>query len=326
MAIPPIFVKAARHIWNFEWQILMNGLAPSDSDGNFKRPINLQKKIQIPTKEDLKNRASNQMPGLIVGKSCPWAHRTWMVYEIKGLKKSINLHIAQVDNAKGRWILDPPIKGCKSLEKLYRKCGNHQSKRATVPMLFDPGDKPESKPRLINNESAELVKILNNWPICAQNIDLNPCKYTKQIIYWQNLIQENINNGVYKCGFARNQKAYEKASQDLFSALSVIEEHLQLNGPWLCGKNLSIADVRLFPTLIRWEAIYHPLFKCSNKPISSFPYIINWRKKFFNMYDIKKTCDIETWRKDYFGALFPLNPSGIIPKGEKITEIINYQL
>ena len=323
MAIPPIFVKAARDIWSFEWKILMNGLAPSDSNGNYKRPINIQQQIQIPTKEDLKNRASNQMPGLIIGRSCPWAHRAWIIHEIKGLKKSINLHIAQVDKEGGRWRLDPPIKGCKTLQGLYQKCGNYQSRRATVPMLFDPGKEPESKLRLINNESAELVEILNNWPINDQEIDLNPSKYKKEIINWQNLVQENINNGVYKCGFARNQKAYEKASKNLFSTLNIIEEHLKSNGPWLCGKNLSIADIRLFPTLIRWEAIYYPLFKCSNKPIESFPHIIKWRKKIFNMYNIKKTCDVDAWRKDYFGALFPLNPSSIIPKGEDITTTIN---
>ena len=323
MAIPPIFVKAARQIWSFEWKILMNGLAPSDSSGNYKRPKNFQKQIQIPTKEELRNRSSNEMPGLIVGKSCPWAHRAWIIYEIKGLNKSINLHIAQVDNAKGRWILDPPIKGCKSLEKLYRKCGNHQTNRATVPMLFDPGNGPESKPRLINNESAELVEILNKWPIHDQAIDLYPSKSKKEIINWHTLIQENINNGVYKCGFARNQTAYEKASKDLFSTLNIVEEHLQSHGPWLCGKNLTIADIRLFPTLIRWEAIYFPLFKCSKQPISSFPNIVKWRKNIFNMYNIKKTCDVDAWRKDYFGALFPLNPSCVIPKGENISRIVN---
>ncbi len=324
MAIPPIFVKVARQIWGFEWKILMNGLAPSDSSGNYKRPINLSKQIQIPTKEDLESRASNQIPGLIIGKSCPWAHRTWMIYEIKGLKKSINLHIAQVDNAGGRWILDPPIKGCKTLQDLYRKCGNHQSRRATVPMLFDQDDEPESKLRLINNESAELVEILNNWPICDQEIDLNPSKHQKQIIKWQTLIQENINNGVYKCGFARNQKAYEKASKNLFATLNIIEDSLKSNGPWLCGQDLTIADIRLFPTLIRWESVYEPLFKCSKKQMKSFPNIIKWRKTIFNLYNIKKTCDADVWRKDYFGALFPLNPSSIIPKGESISEIVNH--
>ena len=323
MTIPPILVKVARKIWSFEWKVLMNGLAPSDSNGNYERPKNIQQQIQIPTKEDLKNRTANQMPCLIIGKSCPWAHRAWIMYEIKGLKGSINLYIAQVDNEGGRWRLDPPIKGCKTLKELYQKCENYQSKKATVPMLFDPGKEPESKLRLINNESAELVEILNNWPIYDRKIDLNPTQYTEQIINWQNLIQENINNGVYKCGFARNQKAYEKASDNLFTSLTIIEEHLKSNGPWICGKNLSIADIRLFPTLIRWEAIYHPLFNCSNRPIRSFPHLIKWRKQFFNLYNVKKTCDVETWRQDYFGALFPLNPSNIIPKGEDITTIIN---
>ena len=323
MVIPPLVVKAARQIWNFEWEILMNGLAPSDSSGNYERPTNLQKQIAIPTKEDLKSRDRNQLPGLIIGKSCPWAHRTWIIYEVKGLKKSINLYVAQVDKVGGRWQLEPSIHGCKTLQELYKKCGNYHSKRATVPILFDPGSERKSNFKLINNESSELVEILNDWPIYDQKIELYPRKYKEQIIYWQNLIQENINNGVYKCGFARNQQAYEKASENLFSTLNIIEEHLQSNGPWLCGKNLSIADIRLFPTLIRWEAIYYPLFKCSNKPIKSFPNIIKWRKKIFNMYNIKKTCDVDTWRKDYFGSLFPLNPSNIIPNGENITTIIN---
>ncbi len=323
MAIPTIFVKAARQIWNFEWKILMNGLAPSDSEGNYKRPVNLQKTIQLPTEADLKNRDSDQRPGLIVGKSCPWAHRVWMIYEIKGLYKSINLHIAQVDTAGGRWILEPPIQGCTTLQKLYQKCGNYQSRRATVPMLFDPGEGHKSKLKLINNESAELVEILNKWPLNDHNIDLNPMKYNKNIINWQNIIQENINNGVYKCGFARNQNAYEKASKDLFSALNNIEGSLNSCGPFLCGKELTIADIRLFPTLIRWESIYQPLFKCSKKPIKSFPNIIKWRKLIFNLYNISKTCDADAWRKDYFGALFPLNPSSIIPKGESISKIIN---
>ena len=323
MTTPTLLVRAARKIWSFEWRVLMNALAPSDSSGNYKRPQNPQKQIQIPLKEDLKSRPSSQMPGLIIGKSCPWAHRAWMIYQIKGLKRSINLHIAKADSKGGRWILDPPLIGCKTLQELYRKCGNYQSRRVTVPMLFDPGKDSKSKLTFINNESSELVEILNNWPIYDQEIDLYPSKHKKQIITWQHLIQENINNGVYKCGFARNQEAYRKASKSLFSSLNIVEEHLKSNGPWLCGKNLSIADIKLFPTIIRWEAIYNPLFKCSYKSIKLFPNIIKWRKKIFYMYNIEQTCDVDTWRKDYFGALFPLNPSSIIPEGENITTIIN---
>ena len=245
------------------------------------------------------------------------------MHEIKDLKATINLHIAQVNSSSGRWIFEPNLKGCKTLQELYKKCNNYQTKRATVPMLFDPGKELKSKFRLINNESADLVNILNKWPITNNNLDLSPKIYHKKIINWQNLIQENINNGVYKCGFSRNQNAYEKASKILFSNLSIIEESLNSNGPFLCGKELTIADIRLFPTLIRWESVYEPLFKCSKKPIKSFPNIIKWRKMIFNLSTIKKTCNADTWRKDYFGALFPLNPSNIIPKGESISTIVN---
>ena len=323
MATPPIFVKAAREIWNCEWNMLMNGLAPSDSKGNYQRPQNRQQEIHLPTKEDLENRDSDQMPCLIVGKSCPWAHRVWIMHEIKGLKSTINLNIAQANPSSGRWIFSPNLKGCKTLQDLYKKCNNFQTKRATVPMLFDPGEDAKSEFRLINNESADLVEILNAWPINTNNIDLNPKNHHIKISNWQNLIQENINNGVYKCGFSRNQKAYEKASENLFSTLNIIEESLNSRGPWLCGEDLTIADIRLFPTLIRWESVYEPLFKCSKKRIESFPNIIKWRKTIFNLYNIKNTCDADAWRKDYFGALFPLNPSSIIPQGKSISKIIN---
>ncbi|WP_413677233.1 glutathione S-transferase family protein [Prochlorococcus sp. MIT 0916] len=323
MGTPPILVKAAKEIWNCEWNFLMNALAPADSKGNYKRPKNIQPEIQIPTKGDLENRDIDQMPYLIVGQSCPWAHRVWIMHEIKGLKATINLNIAQVNTSSGKWIFEPNLKGSKTLQDLYKKCNNSQVKRATVPMLFDPGKEAKSKFKLINNESADLLEILNSWPVHTNNTDFNPKVHHKKIFNWQKLIQENINNGVYKCGFARNQKAYEKASKDLFSTMNIIEESLNSSGPWLCGKDITIADIRLFPTLIRWESVYEPLFKCSRKPIKSFPNIIKWRKTFFNLYNIKKTCNADAWRKDYFGALFPLNPSSIIPKGESISKIVN---
>ena len=181
MAIPQLFVKTAREIWNCEWNILMNGLGPADSKGNYKRPENIQQEICIPSKEDLEKRELDQMPYLIIGQSCPWAHRVWIMHEIKGLQATINLHIAQVNTSSGRWIFQPDLKGCKTLQDLYKKCNSYQIKRATVPMLFDPGKEAKSKFKLINNESADLLEILNKWPVNTNNIDLNPKKHHQKI-------------------------------------------------------------------------------------------------------------------------------------------------
>ena len=136
-------------------------------------------------------------------------------------------------------------------------------------------------------------------------------------------INNNINNGVYKCGFARNQLAYEKASQNLFVAINEVENLLLKNkGDWILGEDLSYADIYLFPTLIRWELIYSKLFKCTEQELSSFEKIIEWRLKFFKLSNIDRTCFDHEWKKDYYKALFPLNPNQLIPVLPSLKEII----
>ena len=102
-----------------------------------------------------------------------------------------------------------------------------------------------------------------------------------------------------------------------------INKSLTSKGPWLCGEKLTLADVRLFPTLIRWEMVYMPLFRCSKKPLLLFPKISEWRRRFFQIPEVINTCNSTSWRKDYFGALFPLRPSNIIPAGPELHTIVN---
>ena len=132
-----------------------------------------------------------------------------------------------------------------------------------------------------------------------------------------------VNDGVYRCGFARTQSAYEMSSNNLFDTLKKVNESLSKKGPWLCGKELTLADIRLFPTLIRWEMVYEPLFGCSKEPLWSFPFIWEWRQRLFAMKSISETCDSISWRKDYFGALFPLRPSNIVPCGPDLIKMVN---
>ena len=137
------------------------------------------------------------------------------------------------------------------------------------------------------------------------------------------LVQQNINDGVYRCGFARNQTAYDKAAGALFTTLEKIESSLSAKGPWICGEQLTLADIRLFPTLIRWEVVYMPLFKCLSDPLWTFPNIWSWRQRLMQIPEVAMTCDPSAWQEDYFGALFPLNPSGIVPKGPNLNSLIN---
>ncbi len=140
------------------------------------------------------------------------------------------------------------------------------------------------------------------------------------------LINNSINDGVYKCGFARNQSAYEKASKKLFAAINEIENLLQKNqGDWIFGEELTYADIYLFPTLIRWELIYSKFFKCIEQELSSFENIIEWRLKLFKLSNVNRTCFDNEWKKDYYKALFPLNPNQIIPVLPSLKEIMKVE-
>ncbi len=322
MSIPPIIIDVARKSWKWQWNRLMQGLGPADSSGNYQRVPSEAREALIPSQKDLLNRSKDDLPMLIIGRSCPWAHRTWLVYEIKELHNHLNLLQAKADHQGGRWLIEPSWMGCKSLLELYKLCEKKPNHRATVPVMIDPKPKEKVKPELLCNESLKLVEALNSWPSNKNSINLYPKELKEKIDTWSILLQSKVNDGVYKCGFARNQNSYNTASEELFNALSKVEKSLSQQGPWLCGDLLTLADIRLFPTLIRWEAVYAPLFKCNEKPLWLFPEICEWRRRFFNLSKVAETCNVNNWREDYFGALFPLNPSNIIPHGPQLKTIV----
>ncbi len=324
MSSPPAqLVKTARICWKWQWNQLMNALAPCDEEGNYQRPKSEHQYAVIPPKKDFFERPLKELPTLVIGKSCPWAHRTWLTYKLKNLETNLNLLIARPSPQKGKWELSPTWLGCNYLDELYRLCGSPPSHRATVPTLIDPFGKGIHKPKLLGNESSQLIEILNKWPTSNQSKELSPKSLEEEIKSWNELLQPTVNDGVYRCGFARNQNSYNKASKELFSSLDQVDKSLTNKGPWLCGEELTLADVRLFPTLIRWENIYMPFFGCSERPLWTFPKIWEWRRRFFNLPNVQGTCDSNTWRKDYFGNLFPLRPSGVVPAGVELTNIVN---
>ena len=351
-------MRTARQLWHAEWLLLMGGLGPADDRGRYRRPGSA-----FATTPPLPPDASE--PGahvLIVGRSCPWAHRAWLTHTLRQLGGSIALEVVDPDPEAGRWRFSRPFEGCDTLAALYRASGADPTLPATVPALYSRGSR-----RIVVNESARLIELLDAWPSPAPQ--LWPQARRTEIDSWRQRFQEQVNDGVYRCGFARNQAAYDEAEQELFDTLVATDRHLQTlegmaataprptrpgdhpardampetaqtsasvaavadvnpagpessTGVWLCGEAPTLADVVLFPTLIRLELVYAPLFGCSRLPLRLLPALHRWRARFFRLPGVADTCFPEAWRRDYFGSLFPLHPSGIIPAGPDLVTLV----
>ena len=289
----------------------MDGFAPSDKNGNYKRPkgLNFDKNYKI-------NLEINDSFYLLIGSTCPWCHRTLLFTALNKLSK-IKIIYLKPNLNNGEWIFESNFFENKSLTQLYKRTYKKKFLRATVPVLIKTkGEKVE----LISNESGQILEILNEF---ITNKKENIIQFDKCDNIFLKKINDDINNGVYKCGFARNQRSYIDASDKLFKRLKEINSFIkESKGLWLCGENLTYADIYLFPTVIRWELIYSKLFKCTEKEISEYKNIMHWRENFFNLQGVKETCFENDWLQEYYRGLFPLNPNQIVPLQPKLEEII----
>ena len=304
-------INFSKKFWFWFWTKLMNGFAPSDLQGNYRRPSG----ILINKNHEFEGKNENTY--LLVGNSCPWCHRTLLIYKLKNLTKKVKIIFLGADINSGQWIFNEKFEGCETLHQFYKKAQKHNLFRSTLPLLFNFQN---NKINIISNESSEIVKFLNSIKVDSSKKTLQISTCDQDLL---EIIHSDINNGVYKCGFARNQISYEKASKNLFEALTKIEKKFDKNlGNWICGEDLTYADIYLFPTIIRWELIYRQLFKCTEKEISDFKNIIKWRLRFFKLTKVSETCFDSEWKKDYYKALFPLNPNQIIPLLPSLREIM----
>ena len=307
-------IKVSKEFWFWFWTKLMNGFAPSDAQGNYKRPSGLTNISSYDISKE------NGQTYLLIGNSCPWCHRTLLVHKIKNLSNQVKVVFLKADIEHGEWIFHKNLKGCKRLSELYKKANKKIIFRATLPLLINF---EKDKAKILSNESSQIIKLLNSIKSESKYQILNIQDCNQKFL---GFIHNNINDGVYKCGFARTQKAYEKASKNLFSALNEIETTIRRNqGTWILGEKLTYADIYLFPTVIRWELIYSQLFKCTEQELTDFKKIIEWRLKFFQLPCIDKTCYDTEWKKDYYKALFPLNPNQIIPVLPSLEEIMRLE-
>ncbi|NEP17981.1 MAG: glutathione S-transferase family protein [Leptolyngbya sp. SIO4C1] len=306
---PGLIVRTGKFVWTTMWRLMMSKLAPADPEGAYTRP-----QSQFRDRVSLDQAAANRYV-LIGGMSCPWAHRTLVTRALKGLTQAVPVITVFPDGDQGIWTFEKPYEGCQTLPDFYTAMQPGYSGRATVPVLWDSQTR-----KIINNESAEIIEILNEAfnPLAEPpDLDLYPEALRSQIDRWNDQIYRSVNNGVYRCGFAQTQAAYETACTELFDTLDQADAALA-NQRYLCGEALTLADVRLFTTLIRFDVAYYGLFKCNRRRIQDYAHLSRYLRDLYQLPGVAATCDIAAVKRDYYGNLFPLNPGGIIPLGPEL--------
>ena len=259
---------------------------------------------------------------LYVSLACPWAHRTLIVRVLKKLEAAIPVSIVEPVMSEQGWSFSPALpdhaNGCSYLHQLYTAAKPDYSGRVTVPVLWDTATHT-----IVSNESADIIRMLNSAfnAFGDASIDLYPPGFHEEIDRINAFIYENINNGVYRCGFASNQIVYEHAFKQLFNALDWVEMLLSRQ-PYLMGDTPTEADWRLFTTLIRFDAVYYGHFKCNRNRIEDFPYLSRYLRVLYQTTGIADTVNFDHIKRHYYISHPHINPTRIVPVGPKLDYLL----
>ncbi len=258
---------------------------------------------------------------LYVSHACPWAHRTLIFRKLKQLENIISfswVHPHMLDKGwsfqQDTWGASDPLYNCTHAYEIYLKAQSDYSGRVTVPILWD-----KKKQTIVNNESSEIIRMFNSEfnALTGNKDDYYPENLRQEIDQINDFIYSSINNGVYKCGFATTQGAYEEACIALFKALDRIEEILKTQA-YLVGDQITEADWRLFTTLIRFDPVYYSHFKTNIRQLRDYPAISAYIKKLREIPGIKETVKMDHIKAHYFYSHDTINPTRIVPLGPKI--------
>lgn len=262
---------------------------------------------------------------LYVSLACPWAHRCLITRALKGLEEVIPVTVVHHYMGPQGWrfvtddekdvpfMCDPePLFGFKHIRELYFKAEPDYGGRFSVPVLWDTKHNT-----IVNNESSEIIVMFNNFFndfASDAALDLYPKGQRSEINEVAESFYNSLNNGVYRCGFGKTQEAYDEAVVELFDILETLESRLA-STRYLVGSNLTLADIRLFVTLIRFDPVYVCHFKTNKKRIFDYPNLSGFMKELFQNPKIQKTVSFEHIKKHYFGSHPTINPLGIVPAG-----------
>ena len=258
---------------------------------------------------------------LYVSLACPWAHRTLIFRKLKKLEDVISVSVVHHFMGENGWTFlkedgatGDDLYGFDFLHQIYTKADPAYSGRVTVPVLWDK--KTET---IVSNESAEIIRMLNDafdeWGDAT--LDLYPEELRNEIDSINTLVYDNINNGVYKAGFATTQEAYEEAFKALFKALDEVEERLSRQR-YLAGNRLTEADWRLFTTLVRFDPVYVGHFKCNLRRIADYPQLSNYLRELYQVPGVAETVDMLHIKAHYYGSHGTINPIGVVPLGPEL--------
>lgn len=262
---------------------------------------------------------------LYVSLACPWAHRTLIVRALKGLEHAIGVDVVHPLLTDSGWSFDTGFAGATGdtlggrshLRQLYQAAAPGYTGIVTVPVLWD-----KVLGTIVNNESSEIIRLFDReFQAIATHPErvLCPPALQASIDDTNAWVYGAINNGVYRCGFARSQAAYDRAVTELFEALDRAEALLSRQA-YLCGDELTEADVRLFPTLIRFDAVYHTHFKCNRRLVAQYPALLRYMARIYHQPGVAATVDMDHIRHHYYASHRHLNPSGIVPRGPDVLQ------
>lgn len=259
---------------------------------------------------------------LYVSLACPWAHRTLIFRKLKGLEGMISVsavHPLMHENGwtfqDGPGVIADPIFNADYMYQIYTAAQSDYTGRVTVPVLWD-----KKNNTIVSNESSEIIRMFNSaFDEVGANKDVNflPEDLRGKIDELNDFIYPNINNGVYKSGFATTQEAYDEAVVDLFKALDTIEARLE-NNRYLTGDSITEADWRLFTTLIRFDPVYVGHFKCNIRRIVDYPNLWGYTRDLYQVPGVAETVNMDHIKSHYYGSHDTINPTLIVPRGPDI--------
>lgn len=260
---------------------------------------------------------------LYVALACPWAHRTLLVRALLGLEQAVGVGVVHSDMLDEGWVFRgderDALYGSRAMHELYTRSEPGYSGRVTVPVLWD-----RAQHCIVNNESSEIIRMLYgplarfgrpDAPLAGH--DLRPASLAAEIDAVNADIYENLNNGVYRTGFATTQEAYDEAVDALFACMARVEERLSRQS-WLCGDHLTEADLRLWTTAVRFDVVYHQHFKCSRARVQDHPNLWSHTRAIAQLPGVAETFDLESTRRHYYYSHETINPYRIVPVAPRL--------